>query len=63
MITLRAVELADGDALHAIFTEPGVRLYLFDDELLTRAETQRHVEASMHAWCLGDRCTKAKSSA
>jgi len=46
MIALRAVEDADGDALHAIFTEPGVRRYLFDDRLLTRAETQQHVEAA-----------------
>lgn len=32
--------------------EPGVRQYLFDDELLTRAETQRHVEAACEhgAW-------------
>jgi RimJ/RimL family protein N-acetyltransferase len=52
MITLRAVEQADGDALHAIFTEPGVRRYLFDDILLTRAETHRHVEAACRhgAW-------------
>jgi RimJ/RimL family protein N-acetyltransferase len=47
VITLRAVELADGDALHAIFTEPGVRQYLFDDALLTRAGTGRHVAASI----------------
>jgi RimJ/RimL family protein N-acetyltransferase len=54
MITLRAVELADGDALHAIFTEPGVRQYLFDDALLTRAETEQHVEASIAhgAWVI-----------
>lgn len=54
MITLRAVELADGDALHAIFTEPGVRQCLFDDALLTRAETERHVEASVAhgAWAI-----------
>ena len=54
MITLRAVELCDGDALHAIFTEPGVRQYLFDDVLLTRAETQQHVEAAVAhgAWVI-----------
>jgi len=46
MITLRAVASADGDALHAIFTESGVRQFLFDDVLLTRAETQAHVEAA-----------------
>jgi RimJ/RimL family protein N-acetyltransferase len=54
MITLRVVELSDGDALHAIFTEPGVRQYLFDDVLLTRAETNRHVEAAVShgAWVI-----------
>jgi RimJ/RimL family protein N-acetyltransferase len=54
MITLRAVELADGDALHAIFTEASVRRYLFDDVLLTRAETQRHVETAVAhgAWAI-----------
>ena len=49
---LRPVELGDGDALHAIFTEPGVRQYLFDDILLTREETQKHVAAALthDAW-------------
>ncbi len=46
MIDLRAVESADGDALHAIFVEPGVRRFLFDDLELTRAETQEHVDAA-----------------
>jgi hypothetical protein len=31
VIALRAVESAGGDALHTIFTEPGVRRFLFDD--------------------------------
>lgn len=44
--TLRPIEPGDGNALHAIFTEPGVRQYLFDDMLLSREETQRHVEAA-----------------
>lgn len=54
MIALRAVENADGDALHALFTEPGVRRFLFDDVELTRAETQEHVDAAcMHgAWTI-----------
>jgi [ribosomal protein S5]-alanine N-acetyltransferase len=49
---LRPVELGDGDALHAIFTEPGVRQYLFDDILLTRQETEKHIEAALthDAW-------------
>lgn len=54
MIDLRAVEAIDGDALHALFTEPGVRLFLFDDVLLTREQTQRHVEAAIDhgAWVI-----------
>ena len=54
MITLRAVESGDGDALHAVFTEPGVRQFLFDDTLLSRAETQGHVEAACQqaAWTI-----------
>jgi ribosomal-protein-alanine N-acetyltransferase len=49
---LRPLEPTDADALHAVFTEPGVRQYLFDDSLLTRAETQAHVEAALthDAW-------------
>lgn len=46
IIALRAVESADGDALHAIFTEPAVRRFLFDDIELSRAETQAHVAAA-----------------
>ena len=46
MIVLRAIGSADGDALHAVFTEPGVRQFLFDDVVLTRAETQAHVEVA-----------------
>ncbi len=54
MISLRAVETVDGGALHAIFTEPGVRRFLFDDVLLMPAETQRHVEAACEhgAWAI-----------
>ncbi|HSI02255.1 MAG TPA: GNAT family N-acetyltransferase [Reyranella sp.] len=53
-LNLRPVESTDGDALHAVFTEPGVRRYLFDDVLLTRAETQAHVEAACEhgAWVI-----------
>ena len=51
-VVLRQLEPSDADALHALFTEPGVRQYLFDDVLLTRAETQKHVEAALthDAW-------------
>ena len=51
-VVLRPITLSDADALHALFTEPGVRQYLFDDILLAREETQRHVEAALthDAW-------------
>ena len=35
-VVLRPLEPSDADALHVLFTEPGVRQYLFDDILLTR---------------------------
>jgi ribosomal-protein-alanine N-acetyltransferase len=58
-VRLRAVTAGDGDALHAIFTQPGVRKFLFDDILLTREQTQAHVEAATRhdAWvvCENDR--------
>jgi ribosomal-protein-alanine N-acetyltransferase len=44
---LRGVATGDADALHAVFTEPGVRRYLFDDALLTKQDTRSHVEAMM----------------
>jgi len=44
--TLRPIDLVDGDALHAIFTEPGVKQFLFDDVAPSRDETQTHVEAA-----------------
>ncbi len=49
---LRPVEPSDAEALHVLFTEPGVRQYLFDDILLTREETRKHVEAALthDAW-------------
>lgn len=51
-LILRPIAGSDADALHALFTEPGVRQYLFDDVLLTREETQKHVEAALthDAW-------------
>ncbi|WP_395711388.1 GNAT family N-acetyltransferase [Reyranella sp.] len=52
--TFRPIEPGDGDALHAVFTEPGVRQYLFDDILLSRDETRAHVEAACAhgAWAI-----------
>jgi RimJ/RimL family protein N-acetyltransferase len=46
-VVLRPLAPSDAGALHVLLTEPGVRQYLFDDILLTRAQTQRHVEAAL----------------
>jgi [ribosomal protein S5]-alanine N-acetyltransferase len=46
-VVLRRIAPSDAGALHAVFTEPGVRQYLFDDILLTREETRKHVEAAL----------------
>lgn len=53
-VILRSLLPSDVAALHALFTEPGVRQYLFDDVLLTREETQRHVDAALthDAWAI-----------
>ena len=53
-LVLRPIARSDADALHALFTETGVRQYLFDDVVLTREETQRHVEAALthDAWAV-----------
>jgi ribosomal-protein-alanine N-acetyltransferase len=55
-VRLRAIQSSDGDALHTIFTEPGVRRFLFDDAVLTREQTQAHVDAATgpHAWVICD---------
>ena len=51
-VVLRPTAPSDADSLHVIFIEPGVRQYLFDDILLTREETQKHVEVALahDAW-------------
>jgi RimJ/RimL family protein N-acetyltransferase len=43
---LRPLVQQDADDLHVLFTEPGVRRFLFDDRVLTRLETQRRVAAA-----------------
>ena len=42
-LELRAVRADDAAVLHDIFTQPGVRKYLFDDHVLARHETDRLV--------------------
>jgi hypothetical protein len=45
-LVLRLVGMDDANALDEAFTEVGVARYLFDDCLLSREETQKHVEAA-----------------
>ncbi|UYN97699.1 MAG: GNAT family N-acetyltransferase [Enhydrobacter sp.] len=54
MIVLRTVAACDGDALHAIFSQPGVKRYLFDDEAPTREQTRAIVEVARKdvAWAI-----------
>jgi [ribosomal protein S5]-alanine N-acetyltransferase len=46
-LRLRPCELADLDALHALFTDPEVRRFLWDDRVITRGETAGVIEASV----------------
>lgn len=44
---LRPVEAVDLEALHALWTEPGVRRYLWDDEIVARELTASVIERSL----------------
>src|SRR3990172_1069901 len=46
-LRLRPCEPADLDALHALFTDPGVRRFLWDDRVTARDETAAVIEASV----------------
>ena len=45
-LRLRPLVAADLDELHRLFTEPGVRKYLWDDEVISRERTASVVERS-----------------
>lgn len=45
-LRLRPYTPADLDALHALWTEPAVRKYLFDDELVTRDFVENEIASS-----------------
>jgi ribosomal-protein-alanine N-acetyltransferase len=47
---MRPVTLEDVDALHRIFNEPGVRKYLWDDEIVPRTRVESIVETSQAAF-------------
>jgi ribosomal-protein-alanine N-acetyltransferase len=48
-LRLRPLAVADVDDLHRLFTQPGVRRYLWDDEIIPRERTAAVVERSA-AW-------------
>jgi ribosomal-protein-alanine N-acetyltransferase len=45
-LRLRPVVPADQPALHALFTQPGVRRFIFDDEILTVGRTEEIIRTS-----------------
>ena len=53
-LELRAVRTDDAAVLHDIFTQPGVRQFLFDDQVLQRQDTDRLVESwlNRNAWVI-----------
>jgi len=53
-LELRAIRTDDAAALHDIFTQAGVRRFLFDDHLLMRRETDRLVRSwlNQNAWVI-----------
>ena len=48
-LRLRPLVASDLDELHRLFTEPGVRKYLWDDEVISRERTASVVERSIAA--------------
>ena len=46
-LRLRPLMVEDVDALHRLLTEPGVRRYLLDDEVIARERTVSFVDASI----------------
>ena len=46
-LRLRPFNLADVDDLHRLWTEPGVRQYLWDDEVIPRERTKSIIETSL----------------
>jgi RimJ/RimL family protein N-acetyltransferase len=46
-LRLRPLAREDVDALHRLLTEPGVRRYLLDDEVIPRDRTASFVDASL----------------
>ena len=46
-LTLRPVTEEDRAALHALFTEPGVRRFIFDDQVIAADQTDSIIATSM----------------
>jgi len=46
-LSLRPFRMQDVDALHALWTDPGVRRFLWDDEVITRDQAEQAVRAAV----------------
>lgn len=49
-LTLRPLSSDDSDRLHEIFIEPGVRRYLFDDEILPKEDVEGFIQQSAESF-------------
>jgi ribosomal-protein-alanine N-acetyltransferase len=54
-LRLRPVVPADQPALHALFTQPGVRRFLFDDEVLSTERTEEIIRTSQELFARENR--------
>ena len=45
-LRLRPLSLADLEAVHALWTEPGVRRFLFDDQVISREQAAGEIDGS-----------------
>ena len=49
-LRLRPIQMADLDALHRQWTEPGVRRYLWDDEIIPRETVEAVIRSSLDSF-------------
>ncbi len=44
---LRPLELSEAEALHGLWTDPGIRRYLFDNEIIPLPQVEREIRESL----------------
>ncbi len=65
-LSLRPCSMDDVDALHALWTEPGVRRYLWDDVVIDRETAHEAVQSALEDWAdyrVGLFCIRLRGSA